>query len=134
MAHLAFKVFVRGVIMIFIGNILWIITEESCSSSNGWKSFPGVMFYNLCTFYGYSMITIYIVYLHNDLKRNICYFQSMNQRNLCIGFIWFHFLFPSIKTSRRLTSNLHNQNIHKTTIDEDEEDDDRPTMAQASTN
>lgn len=115
----AFKIFLRGVLMIFIGNLLWIITEEACNSDNGWKSFPGLMFYNLFTFYGYSMITIYIVYLHNDLKQNICYFQSLHQRKCNIVFIWFHWLFPSISPSKRL-NHLHNQSVDK--IEEDEEE------------
>merc|ERR1712176_1280695 len=86
-------------IMILIGNLSWIITEESCKNDNGWKIFPGLMFYDLFTFYGYSLVSVYIIFLNNDLQRKICYFQTLHGISLNQCFIWFHWLFPSITIS-----------------------------------
>eukprot|EP01084_Bolivina_argentea_P303835 524669_1 len=121
MSKCVFRYFIRGIVMILIGNLLWIITQELCSADHGWKYFPGVMFYNLFTFYGYSLISMYIIFLNNDLQRKICYLQTMKQRKLCIGFMWFHYLFPSIKIS--------NNNANKNHIDENiEQKENNDTM------
>ena len=128
MAHLAFKCYLRGVLMVLIGNMVWIITEESCKANTAWKVFPGLMLYNLFSFYGYSMISLYILYLDNDFRSKICYFESMSERNLCIGFIWFNWMFPSIKTLESAQKDKNVDGDHdKDGMDKDE-DEEEPTQ------
>eukprot|EP00484_Ammonia_sp_Unknown_P029343 CAMPEP_0197029626 /NCGR_PEP_ID=MMETSP1384-20130603/9032_1 /TAXON_ID=29189 /ORGANISM="Ammonia sp." /LENGTH=315 /DNA_ID=CAMNT_0042458831 /DNA_START=197 /DNA_END=1144 /DNA_ORIENTATION=+ len=106
MAHFAFKVFLRGVITILIGNLLWIITEEACKGGDhALKAFPGLLFYHLLTFYGYLMVIMYVIFLSNDLQRKVCYFESAKERGCGMLCVVCNTLLPSIKRSNSRDSN-----------------------------